>query len=138
MFKISFEKKSSFSRTTVSILHRYRRGNGLLSKKKVFSSRPSCAKLAGFKNKKIKFLSCFYFHPKPKSNFFWKPFSLLTIDQRVKVADFGLSKEGSKLKRSGHFSRKTSIIYKLPEPLRWMSPESVEHKYYDESTDIWR
>ena len=40
---------------------------------------------------------------------------LLTKNGRVKVADFGLSKEGSHLKKAGHFSRQKSIIYNLPE-----------------------
>ena len=62
---------------------------------------------------------------------------LLDDDLRVKVADFGLSKEGSKLKVRGHFSRQTSMIYNLPKPLRWMSPESIEHKFFDERTDVW-
>lgn len=65
---------------------------------------------------------------------------LLSSELDVKIADFGLSKEGSKLKGGagiGHFTRQKSIIWDLPMPLRWMSPESVEHRYFDESTDVW-
>ena len=46
---------------------------------------------------------------------------LLNDNLDVKVADFGLSKEGSGLKERGHFSREKSMIGKMPMPLRWGS-----------------
>jgi len=51
------------------------------------------------------------------------------------VSDFGLSR--GKDDSHGHFSSRHSILRNVPLPLKWMSPESIEHSFFDERTDVW-
>lgn len=50
-------------------------------------------------------------------------------DLTVKIADFGLAKDiyCDDYYRSGH---KTKV------PIKWMPPESIHDRYYDEKTDV--
>lgn len=60
---------------------------------------------------------------------------LLDANLSVKVSDFGLSR--GKDDSHGHFSSRHSILRNVPLPLKWMSPESIEHSFFDERTDVW-
>ena len=51
------------------------------------------------------------------------------------MSDFGLSR--GKDDSHGHFSSRHSILRNVPLPLKWMSPESIEHSFFDERTDVW-
>ena len=52
-------------------------------------------------------------------------------NEQCKVADFGLLREPDDYK--GVYTSSTIIMC----PLRWMAPESIEHKQFSTASDVW-
>ena len=56
---------------------------------------------------------------------------MVTENESCKVADFGLLRELDDYKEV-YISSNISLC-----PLRWMAPESIEHKRFSTSSDVW-
>ena len=52
-------------------------------------------------------------------------------DLTIKIADFGLAKD---IYCDDYYRMKHDVNV----PIKWMSPESIHDKYYDEKTDVVR
>ena len=63
-------------------------------------------------------------------HFYWYSFlSRVDKDLTVKIADFGLAKD---IYCDDYYR----IKGKTRVPIKWMSPESIHDKYYDEKPDV--